>query len=325
MKVQKLFSIAPMMKYSDRHFRYLMRILSPKLHLYSEMISAQAIIHGNKDRILAYNQEEHPVALQLGGSDPTCLAQCAKIAEDLGYDEVNLNIGCPSQKVRQGAFGVCLMEKPDLVAQCVNAMKAAASIPVTIKCRIGINNNKEYAFLHNFVRKTLDAGTDMYIVHARIALMNLKPKDNRSIPPLHYERVYQLKSDFPSIPIIINGGINTVKIANTCLDELDGIMIGRASYQKPWFLHQLITEHNLPTEISNRIEWLESYIPYVIEQNEKGISTWNTMRHLINLFDHQANARQFRTQISSLQKLPFDLNYLNKVVSQTRKIMDNSP
>ncbi|MCG8672936.1 MAG: tRNA dihydrouridine(20/20a) synthase DusA, partial [Pseudomonadales bacterium] len=238
--LNRRFCIAPMLDWTNRHCRYFHRLLTQHAVLYTEMVTTGAIIHGEKDRFLKFNASEHPVAIQLGGSDPKDLATCAKISEDYGYDEVNLNVGCPSDRVQSGRFGACLMADPNLVADCTHSMLEACNIPVTVKCRIGIDDQDEYEDLQRFVEAVKASGVNTFIVHARKAwLSGLSPKENRDIPPLNYERVYQLKREFPDLEIIINGGIQTLEACQEHLNYVDGVMMGREAYQNPFILAQV--------------------------------------------------------------------------------------
>ena len=238
-------SVAPMMDWTDRHCRYFMRQLSPSALLYTEMVTAAAIVHGDADRFLRFNEEEHPVALQLGGSDPDWMARATASAAAYGYDEVNINVGCPSDRVQSGQFGACLMAKPDLVAECFAAMQKETDAPVTVKSRIGIDDRNDYGFLRAFVEPLYGAGCRKFVVHARIAILEgLSPKENRTVPPLDYERVYRLKRDFPECEIVINGGLTAVADIDTALEFVDGVMIGRQAYHQPYFLAELEAHRN---------------------------------------------------------------------------------
>src|SRR6201995_5156258 len=231
------FSVAPMMDWTDRHCRVFHRLMTRRARLYTEMLTTGAIIHGDRQRLLGFDASEHPVALQLGGSDPAGLGMAAKIGEDFGYDEINLNVGCPSDRVKDGRFGACLMAEPDLVASCVDAMKRAVTIPVTVKCRIGVDDQDPEVALDRLARAVVAAGSDVLIVHARKAwLTGLSPKENRDVPPLDYDRVYRLKQAMPDVPVIINGGVASLAEAKTHLAQVHGVMLGRAAYQEPWRL-----------------------------------------------------------------------------------------
>ncbi len=289
-----------MMEYTDRFQRQFMRLITRHCLLYSEMITTHALLHGDVDYLLRYDGNEHPVALQLGGSDPQALAQCAKLVEAWGYDEVNLNIGCPSDRVSSGRFGACLMNEPQQVAECVAAMKQVTSIPVTIKSRIGVDDNDSYEALSYFIKTVADAGCDSFIVHARKAwLSGLSPKQNREVPPLRYDLVQRLKEDYPQFEISINGGIKTLDLAAELLQSLDGVMIGREAYQNPWMLveaDQRIFGDNRP--IPTRHEVVESYLPFVEQTLSSGIKLTQISRHLLGLFHGCPGARSWRRYIS---------------------------
>ena len=288
-----------MMDWTDRHCRYFLRLISPRARLYTEMVTAAAVLHGAKDHLLRFDPSEHPVALQLGGSVPGDMAQAARIGEETGYDEININIGCPSDRVQSGQFGACLMARPDTVAECVRAMRAAVTIPVTVKTRIGIDDYDSYEFLADFVEQVADAGCSTFIVHARIALLEgLSPKDNRSVPPLDYARVYRLKREHPHLTVILNGGIATTHSAIEHLQHVDGVMIGREAYQNPWFLVEL--ERALGGEKGpvDRHEVLERMLPYIKAELAAGTELKHISRHLLGLFAGQPGARAWRRYLS---------------------------
>ncbi|SVC40157.1 uncharacterized protein METZ01_LOCUS293011, partial [marine metagenome] len=250
--------IAPMMNWTDRHCRYFMRLLSSTAKLFTEMVTAHALEFGNAERLLQFDPIEHPVALQLGGCDPQLMVSAAKLAEAKGYDEININVGCPSDRVQQGQFGACLMSTPGAVAACVKSMLSAVDVPVTIKTRIGIDANDGYSFLRTFVQTNIDAGCRTFIVHARKAILEgLSPKDNRTIPPLIYERVYSLKQEFPELTIVINGGITTIEECHRHLELVDGVMIGRQAYHRPWFLTELEANFGAFGRQPTRLEIIE--------------------------------------------------------------------
>lgn len=292
-------SIAPMLDWSDRHFRYMVRLISKHQLLYTEMVTTGAIIHGKGD-YLSYNDEEHPLALQLGGSNPADLAVCAKRAQEYGYDEVNLNVGCPSDRVQNGRFGACLMAEPKLVAECVDAMRAVVDIPVTVKHRIGIDELDSYQFLTDFVGEVSDAGCETFIVHARKAWLNgLSPKQNREIPPLNYDRVYQLKRDFSDLIISINGGITSLEQANAHLEHVDGVMIGREAYQNPYVLAGVDSEiFGDEREILSRHQVVEQMLPYIEKHLQNGGKLNHISRHMLTLFMGMTGAKQWRRYIS---------------------------
>ena len=258
-------SIAPMMQYTDMHDRYLLRLISKKVFLYTEMVTTGAILYGKCFHQLEFNKEEHPVAIQLGGSDVDDLVKSAKIAEDYGYDEINLNVGCPSDRVQKGRFGACLMLEPEHVAECLNAMQTNVKVPVTIKCRLGVDHHEDYEFLYNFVNIVQDAGVKHFIIHARNGILKgLSPRQNRHIPPLKYDYVYQLKKDFPNLNITINGGIKTIDECKDHLKYVDGVMIGRAAYENPFLIKDIDTElYGIESNINSKKSILNQYLDYV--------------------------------------------------------------
>ena len=292
-------SVAPMMDRTDRHYRYFLRLISKHTLLYTEMVTVQSIIHGDQERLLGYDDVEHPVSLQLGGDDEKSLAECAKLAEDLGYDEINLNVGCPSSRVRSGNFGACLMAQPDVVARGCEAMMKAVSIPVTVKHRIGIDDLDQYEHMANFVDVVSQVGVKRFTVHARKAwLQGLSPKENRTVPPLRYNDVYRLKEDFPQLDIEINGGIKTMDEVKEHLEKVDAVMIGRAAYDRPWqFVHAdrlfFNDNHDLPT----REEVAEKMLVYIEEQMKKGVRMMSITRHILQLFSGQPGARHWRRSL----------------------------
>ncbi|VEJ09478.1 tRNA dihydrouridine(20/20a) synthase DusA [Actinobacillus delphinicola] len=293
------FSVAPMLDWTTRHCRYFHRQFSQHALLYTEMVTTGAIMHAKYDHLL-FSEAEHPVALQLGGSDPKALAQCAKLAEERGYDEINLNVGCPSDRVQNGAFGACLMGNAPLVADCIAAMKAEVRIPVTVKTRIGIDDLDSYPFLTDFIEKVAQAGCEEFIVHARKAwLSGLSPKENRDIPPLDYERVYQLKRDFPHLWIAINGGIKTLDEMKQHLQHVDGVMVGREAYQNPSILgyvdHMLFDES---APIVTPLEAIEKMLPYVEEQLSQGVKLNHMTNSLLGAFQGCKGAKQYRRHLS---------------------------
>lgn len=298
--ISRKLSIAPMLDWTDRHYRYFVRLITRHTLLYSEMVTTGALIHGDRERFLQFDPDEKPLALQLGGSDPVALAECARMAQKWGYDEVNLNVGCPSDKVQSGRFGACLMLEPALVAECIHAMQAAVSIPVTVKHRIGIDRDDNYETLHQFVATLAEAGCHTFIVHARNAwLQGLSPKENRDVPPLRYEVVHRLKRDFPDQEIIINGGIKTLDAAEEQLQLLDGVMIGREAYQNPWLLADADSrlfgdDHPVPS----RQQIIEQLMPYVQREFSRGNSISQITRHILGLFQGQPGARAWRRHIS---------------------------
>jgi tRNA-dihydrouridine synthase A len=288
-----------MMDWTDRHCRYFMRLLSPSALLYTEMVTAAAIVHGDADRFLQFNAEEHPVALQLGGSDPRWMAQAAATAAAYGYDEININVGCPSDRVQSGQFGACLMAQPALVAECYTAMRKEADVPVTVKSRIGINDLDTYEFLAAFVEPLIAAGCRKFVVHARIAILEgLSPKENRSVPPLNYERVYRLKQDHPDLEVVINGGLATTDQVDEVLGHVDGVMIGRQAYHQPYFLAELAQHLDSTWTAPSRADVVEQMIPYVERELESGVPLNRITRHTLGLFAGQPGARAWRRYLS---------------------------
>lgn len=298
--IDRTVSVAPMMGWTDRHDRYFLRLISPNALLYTVMITTGALIYGKKLHVLDYNPEEHPVALQLGGSDPKDLAACAKIAEGYGYDEINLNCGCPSDRVQRGQFGACLMSSPALVADCIDAMKQATEVPVTVKTRIGIDEQDSYQFLLDFIGPIAEKGCSTFIIHARKAWLNgLSPAENRTIPPLKWETAYQLKKDFPHLEIILNGGIRTTAQIGEALQHLDGVMIGREAYQNPYFLAQVERDILGTTNIRSRREVIEALMPYIDINLQNGTPLKDISRHILGLFQGLHGARRWRQILSS--------------------------
>jgi tRNA-dihydrouridine synthase A len=294
------FSVAPMMDWTDRHCRVFHRLMSRRARLYTEMLTTGAILHGDRNRLLAFDASEHPVALQLGGSAPADLATSARIGEDFGYDEINLNVGCPSDRVKDGRFGACLMAEPLLVADCVKAMKRAVSVPVTVKSRIGIDNQDPEFALDELARGVMDAGADALIVHARKAWLNgLSPKENRDIPPLDYQRVYRLKAARPDVAIIINGGIGSLAEAKQHLGFVDGVMLGRAAYQEPWRL--LAADPELfgePAPHATMKDVFAAMLPYIEAELARGTRLHSITRHFVGAFHGLPGARAFRRHLA---------------------------
>jgi tRNA-dihydrouridine synthase A len=303
---QSRFSVAPMMEWTPSPCRVFHRLLSKQARLYTEMVTTGAVIHGDRQRLLGYHPSEHPLALQLGGSDPQDLAASAKIGEDFGYDEININVGCPSDRVKEGRFGACLMAEPMLVADCVAAMKRAVAVPVTVKCRIGIDDQDPEIALDTLAQAVVAAGADALIVHARKAWLNgLSPKQNRDIPPLDYDRVYRLKRAMPQVPIVINGGITSMAEAKRHLDHVDGVMLGRAAYQEPWRLLQVDPElfgEAAPHPTMKAA--LEALIPYIDDQLARGERLHSITRHVIGAYQGVPGARAFRRYLSEFGVKP---------------------
>jgi len=297
-KLDRRFAIAPMMDWTDRHCRFFHRLLTHRALIYTEMITTGALIHGDRARLLRHDAAEHPVALQLGGSDPVALAHCARIGADAGYDEINLNVGCPSDRVQEGRFGACLMAEPALVGDCVAAMKAAVALPVTVKCRLGIDDQDPEAALDELAGAVTAAGVDALIVHARKAwLKGLSPRENRDVPPLDYPLVYRLKQAMPRTPIVINGGIAGLEEAQRHLQHVDGVMLGRAAYHDPYSLARL-EQALFETPLPDRDEMLERMRPYVEAHLRAGGLLNHVARHLLGLYLGMPGARAFRRHLS---------------------------
>jgi tRNA-dihydrouridine synthase A len=300
--LDRKFCVAPMMDWTDRHCRFFHRLLTGRALLYTEMVTAEAVLHGNRDRLLGFSPEEHPVALQLGGSDPARLAEAAAIGADYGYDEINLNVGCPSDRVQEGRFGACLMAEPTLVAECVAAMQARVAVPVTVKCRIGIDDQDGEAGLERFVSAVAGAGCRTFIVHARKAwLKGLSPRENREVPPLDYERVHRLKAAHPELTIVINGGIASLDLAEAHLAHVDGVALGRAAYQTPYLLAEVDRRlFGATAPPPSRRNALEALIPYA-ERHVRAGGRLNTVaRHILGLYHGCPRARAFRRHLSEL-------------------------
>ncbi|MCG7993582.1 MAG: tRNA dihydrouridine(20/20a) synthase DusA [Candidatus Thiodiazotropha lotti] len=289
-----------MLDWTDRYCRYFLRLISSHVLLYTEMVTTGAILHGNRARFLDFDPSEHPVALQLGGSEPEALAECAKLGEAWGYDEINLNVGCPSDRVQSGRFGACLMLTPELVADCVKAMRDQVVVDVTVKHRIGVDDQDSYQALCDFVGRVSEAGCETFIVHARKAwLQGLSPKENREIPPLHYETVHQLKQDFPALEIIINGGITTLEQVEQNLKQVDGVMIGREAYNNPWILSQVDRLiYGSEGNPSSRHQIIESMIPYIDQELSAGTPINRITRHILGLFQGLPGAKKWRRMLS---------------------------
>ncbi len=290
-----------MMERTDRHCRYFLRQLAPDAWLYTEMITAAALLRGDAERLLAFDAAEHPLALQLGGSEPDELAAAARLGAAAGYDEININVGCPSARVKCGSFGVSLMRDPVRVADCVRAMREAVSVAVTVKTRIGVDHDDDYAFLQRFAGEVVDAGCRTLIVHARKAwLHGLSPKENRSVPPLDYPRVHRLKREFPELEVIINGGLNQVDECLAQLDHVDGVMLGRAAYHDPFVLAELNARLYGEARAATRERALTAFLPYAERELARGTPLKAMTRHLMGLFTHRAGARQWRRTLSEL-------------------------
>jgi tRNA-dihydrouridine synthase A len=302
--MKKTVSVAPMMDCTDKHEIYFLSLISKNIHLYTEMIVANAIIRGDRSKLLSFKKINNPVTLQVGGSSPNELAEACKISEDYGYKEINFNLGCPSKKVQKNKFGACLMQEPDLVAKCIEAMTKATKLPVTIKTRIGYNDVENFEFLKSFIQTTKDAGSKKFIIHARKALLKkLTPKENLNIPPLKYDFVYKLKNYFKDDEIIINGGVKTTEEIKNHLTKVDGVMIGRAIYHSPYFLADI-----------------ENLIPYIQEQTSKGVQLNHIMRHTVGLFHGQNGSKTWKQYLSKNMCIrDADLQKVNHIMDQVRK------
>jgi tRNA-dihydrouridine synthase A len=298
--INRKLSVAPMLDWTDRYYRYFLRLISRHTLLYTEMITTGAMLHGERARFLDFDKSEHPLALQLGGSEPDELARCAKLGEAWGYDEINLNVGCPSDRVQSGRFGACLMLTPNTVADAVRAMRDAVDIEVTVKHRIGVDEQDSYEALCDFVGTVAEAGSNTFIVHARKAwLQGLSPKENREIPPLSYETVHQLKRDFPSLQIVINGGITSLVQTEAQLAQVDGVMIGREAYHNPWILAQADRRiFNDPTPPPERHEVIECLLPFADRMASQGVPLNRITRHILGLYHGCPGARRFRRVLS---------------------------
>ncbi len=319
--MKQTVSVAPMMDCTDRHEIYFLSLISKNIHLYTEMIVANAIIKGDRDKLLSFNKIKNPVTLQIGGSNPNDLAEACKISEDYGYKEINLNLGCPSKKVQKNKFGACLMQEPSLVGKCIEAMTKASKLPITIKTRIGYNDVENFEFLKSFIQTTKNAGSQKFIIHARKALLKkLSPKENLNIPPLKYDFVYRLKDYFKNDEIIINGGIKTVAEIKNHLTKVDGVMIGRAIYHSPYILAEIEKEIFKNKNVPTRSEVMENLIPYIEEQTSKGVQLNHIMRHTVGLFHGQNGSRAWKQYLSQNMCIrDADLAKVNHIMDHVRK------
>ncbi len=320
--MQHRFCIAPMMDWSDRHCRYFWRLLSQHALLYTEMVTTGALLHGDRQRFLDFHPNEHPVALQLGGSDPGELAACAELAQQWGYDEINLNCGCPSDRVQSGAFGACLMAEPELVADCVSAMQGACDLPVTVKHRIGIDDMESYDNMEDFVDQVASGGCSVFIVHARKAwLQGLSPKENREIPPLHYDWVYRLKERRPELTIVINGGITELDACQQHLEYVDGVMLGREAYQNPFMLAAVdatLFDGDAPGPSRDAIA--ARFVEYAREELQNGTALHHMTRHILGLYQGMPGTRRFRRHLSeNAYKTDAGINVLEDALAQIQR------
>ena len=318
------FSVAPMMEWTDRHERYFLRQISRRALLYTEMVTAEAVIHGDRERLLGFSASEHPIALQLGGADPGRMALAAEVGQEYGYDEVNINVGCPSDRVQSGRFGACLMGEAEVVAASVRAMAQATDLEITVKSRIGIDDQDSYDFLRGFVEVVAAAGCKTFIVHARKAILSgLSPKQNREIPPLDYDRVYRLKADYPQLEIVINGGIETLAQCQDHLDHVDGVMVGRVAYQWPYMLAGVDRGiYGDAAAQASREDLVHAMLPYIKEQMARGVRLNAISRHMLGLYHGQPGARAWRRYISERSHLPgADGSLLLAAAAQMRQLV----
>ena len=299
-RAARRLSVAPMMDWTDRHCRYFLRLLNPCALLYTEMLTSAALVRGDAQRLLAFDAAEHPVAAQLGGSDPAELARAARLAADAGYDEVNLNCGCPSDRVQSWRFGACLMAEPATVAAAISAMRDAVDVPVTVKCRIGIDELDTWAHFLDFIDTVAATGCDTFIVHARKAwLHGLSPKQNREVPPLDYDRVVRLKQERPALTVVLNGGLKTGEAVTDALAQVDGVMLGRAAYHDPWLLHELMRPvFDVAPTLTTRAEVVHAYLPYMERELRAGTPLHSMTRHMLGMFQGQPGARAWRRHLS---------------------------
>ncbi len=313
--------MAPMMDWTDRHCRYFHRLLAPSALLYTEMVTTGAIIHGDAERFLAYNPEEQPLALQLGGSEPADLAACARDAQQRGFNEINLNVGCPSDRVQRGRFGACLMLEPELVRDCMSAMRDAVDIPVTIKTRLGVDDHYSYEYMSDFVGRVAESGCTVFIMHARKALLaGLSPKQNRDVPPLHYDWVYRLKQESPDLQVVINGGIDSFDSVKNHLEHVDGVMLGRAAYHTPWLLAECQQQLFDQQTIKTREDIIESMNIYIERQVSRGVAVKYISRHLLGLFQGLPGARAWRRFLSeNAYRDDNNTELLNQALSAMKK------
>ena len=317
----KTVSVAPMMDCTDKHELFFLSLISKNVHLYTEMIVANAIIKGNKEKLLSFKKISNPVTLQIGGSDPKDLAEACKIAEDYGYKGINLNLGCPSRKVQKNKFGACLMKEPNLVAECINSMCNATKLPISAKTRIGYDDIEDYNVLKEFILKIKDSGSKKFIIHARKAILSkLSPKQNLSIPPLNYDFVYKLKNEFKKDEIIINGGINDINQIKNHLSKVDGVMIGRGIYHSPYFLAEIEKNIFNNNDLPSREEVMENLIPYIEDQTSKGVQLNHIMRHTVGLFHGQNGSKAWKQYLSKNMCIRnADLQKVNHIMDHVKK------
>ena len=319
--MKKSISVAPMMDCTDKHELYFLSLISKNVKLYTEMIVSNAILKGDRDKLLSFKKVPNPVALQIGGSNPSELGEACKISEDYGYEEINLNLGCPSQKVQKNKFGACLMKEPVLVAKCIESMTKSTNLPITIKTRIGYDNVENFEFLKNFINIMKEAGSKKFIIHARKAILKkLTPKENLNIPPLKYGFVYDLKKEFKNEEIIINGGVQKIDEIKKHLEKTDGVMIGRAIYHSPYMLAEIEKEIFKNFDVPSRNEVMEKLIPYVKEQTSRGVQLNHIMRHTVGLFHGQSGSRAWKQYLSkNLCIRDADLQKVNHIMDHVKK------
>ncbi len=325
-RVSRRLCVAPMMDWTDRHCRYFHRLLAPSAMLYTEMVTTGAVLHGDRERLLGFNDAEQPLALQLGGSDPVDLAKCAKIAESRGYEEINLNVGCPSDRVQKGRFGACLMLEPKLVAECMASMIDAVDIPVTIKSRLGVDDQYSYEYFRKFAGIVMDSGCRVFIAHARKALLSgLSPKQNREIPPLHHDWVYRLKKELPELEIIINGGVDSLESAKTHLQHVDGIMLGRAAYQNPWLLAECEAMFGNKVPVPGREQIVDRLTDYLEKLVAEGEPVKRITRHVLGLFQGQHGAKTWRRYLSQNAHIDdTDVEIFNQALQAMNEVSCNT-
>jgi tRNA-dihydrouridine synthase A len=325
--IKRLVAVAPMMDWSDRHFRYLIRLMTKHTLLYTEMVTTQAILRGDRARLLAYDSCEHPLALQLGGSDPQALAQCTEIANEFGFDEINLNVGCPSTRVQAGQFGACLMQSPELVARCCEAMQNASSRPITVKCRTGVDEMDSYSQFRAFIETVAAVGVKVFIIHARKAwLQGLSPKQNRSVPPLCYEYVTRLKQELPELTVILNGGLTDVQAAVEDFPTLDGFMFGRAAYHNPYLFATVDTQFYGATASLSRADVVVAYTEYLRQQMAQGVAGHDLLRHCLSLYRDCAGAKRWRQYLSRYNRRnPPHAECLLDALHALREVMVDTP
>ena len=315
------FSVAPMMDRTDRHERYFLRTITAETLLYTEMIHANAVVHGDTSALLRYHQKEHPLAIQLGGSDPDLLSEASKLAEEFGFREINLNIGCPSDRVHKGRFGAILMKEPELVAKCVEAMIKSTNVPITVKCRIGVDDMNECSGLDNFINLVKNGGCETFIVHARKAwLKGLSPKENREIPPINYSRVYRLKEDFPDIKVVMNGEISSIEESLIHLNQVDGVMMGREAYDNPYVLKNVDNLiFNKKKKVKDRKQILMDYLPYLESLHENKNKLVHATKHIMGLFKGLQGAKEVRRLLTTIDSVENPIEHYKQLALEVNE------